>query len=235
MSIALKEQGSLEEAIEACKKALSIKPNYAKAYNSMGAIIFEYGKLDEALEAYTKAVAIKPDYTEAWVNGADALEKWNKEDQLAIWLDKGFNSFDKVPANLKFMKCKLLWRKKKFEEGYSLILDIDFDAISKVRKSSYLQLKAKYFEKSKKFDEAFACIAQGNSLVKESKEYLKCNPEQYFQNLKDNLAKVKSSSKKNEKSKSKSKENSDFSPTFLVGFLDLVQRCLIQYSDPTRR
>jgi len=32
----LKEQGKLEEAIEAYNKALSIKPDYADAYNNMG-------------------------------------------------------------------------------------------------------------------------------------------------------------------------------------------------------
>ena len=36
MGIALQDQGKLEEAIEAYKKAISIKPDYTKAYNNMG-------------------------------------------------------------------------------------------------------------------------------------------------------------------------------------------------------
>ena len=36
MGNALKDQGKLEEAIEAYNKAISIKPNYADAYNNMG-------------------------------------------------------------------------------------------------------------------------------------------------------------------------------------------------------
>ena len=35
MGIALKEQGKLEEAIEAYNKALAIKPDYAEAYNNI--------------------------------------------------------------------------------------------------------------------------------------------------------------------------------------------------------
>ena len=36
MGIALQKQEKLEEAIEAYNKALSIKPDYADAYNNMG-------------------------------------------------------------------------------------------------------------------------------------------------------------------------------------------------------
>jgi tetratricopeptide (TPR) repeat protein len=36
MGNALKDQGKLEEAIEAYNKALSIKPDYAEAYNNIG-------------------------------------------------------------------------------------------------------------------------------------------------------------------------------------------------------
>ncbi len=44
MGNALKEQGKLDEAIEAYKKALAIKPDYAEAYNNMGNSLKEQGK-----------------------------------------------------------------------------------------------------------------------------------------------------------------------------------------------
>ena len=68
MGIALREQGKLDEAIEAYKKALSIQPNNANAYYNMGIALREQGKLDEAIEAYKKALSIQPDYAEAWNN-----------------------------------------------------------------------------------------------------------------------------------------------------------------------
>ena len=49
--------GKLDEAIEAYKKLLSIKPDYAEAYYNMGNTLKEKEKL-EAIEAY-KALAIK--------------------------------------------------------------------------------------------------------------------------------------------------------------------------------
>jgi tetratricopeptide (TPR) repeat protein len=57
MGNALKEQGKLDEAIEAYNKALSIKPDYAEAYNNMGNALKEQGKLEEAIEAYNKALS----------------------------------------------------------------------------------------------------------------------------------------------------------------------------------
>ncbi len=209
-------QGKFEEAIEAYNKSLDIKPDYADAYNSMGNTLQDQGKLEEAMEAYNKALAIKPGYTEAWLNGAEALEKWNKLDDLEIWLEKAISSFEVVPADLRFMKAKLLWRKKKYAETSNLIEDIKFETISEIQRQDYLQLKAKCFEQFKKFDDAFACFTQCNLLVKESEEYLKHNPDQYFKDLKDSLDKLKSSSRV--KSKTNSVEHPEFSPTFLVGF-----------------
>ena len=57
MGNALKDQGKLEEAIEAYNKALAIKPDYAEAYNNMGIALKDQGKLEEAIEAYNKALA----------------------------------------------------------------------------------------------------------------------------------------------------------------------------------
>jgi tetratricopeptide (TPR) repeat protein len=60
--------GNLEEAIEAYKTTLAIKPDYAEAYYNMGLALKNHGKLEEAIEAYNKALAIKPDYAEAIEN-----------------------------------------------------------------------------------------------------------------------------------------------------------------------
>ena len=149
-------------------------------------------------------------------NAADIIERWNKLDDLAVWLEKAFGSFEVVPADLRFMKAKLLWRKKKYEETSNLIEDIKFETISEICRQDYFNLKAKSFEKFKKFDGAYDCFAHCNLLVKESKEYQKHNPDQYLQDLRDSLDKLKSGSRIN--SKDNSLENSEFLPTFLVGF-----------------
>ena len=45
----LAQQTQPEDAIEAYNKALSIKPDYAEAYNSMGIVLQEQSKLEEAI------------------------------------------------------------------------------------------------------------------------------------------------------------------------------------------
>ena len=74
MAITLKEQGKLEEAIEAYTKALSIEPHYAEACYNMGIALQKQGKLEEAIEAYNKALSIKPDFAEAYYNIGILLE-----------------------------------------------------------------------------------------------------------------------------------------------------------------
>ena len=53
-AMSLQEQGKLDEAIEAYKMALAIKPDYAEAYNNMGNALKDQGKLDEAIASYKK-------------------------------------------------------------------------------------------------------------------------------------------------------------------------------------
>ena len=60
--------GKLDKAIVAFKKAISIKPDYADAYNNMGNALKGQGKLEEAIEAYNKVLSIKPDYADAYYN-----------------------------------------------------------------------------------------------------------------------------------------------------------------------
>ena len=56
MGIALRGKANcLKKAIEIFKKALSIKPDYADAYNNMGNAYLEQGEIKEAKGAYNKA------------------------------------------------------------------------------------------------------------------------------------------------------------------------------------
>jgi 2-polyprenyl-3-methyl-5-hydroxy-6-metoxy-1,4-benzoquinol methylase/TolA-binding protein len=78
MGNALKEQGKLEETIEAYNKALAIKPDYADAYYNMGNTLKEQGKMEEAIEAYNKAISLKPDYADAYSNMGNVLKGQGK-------------------------------------------------------------------------------------------------------------------------------------------------------------
>ena len=96
MGIVLNQQGKLEESIDAYNKALSLKPNYAKAYNNMAITLQDQGKHEEAIEAYNKAIegfskdiSIKPDYAEAYRNLGIALKDQGK-------LEEAIEAFNKA-------------------------------------------------------------------------------------------------------------------------------------------
>ena len=55
-----------EKAIAAYKKALEIKPDYAKAYRGLAEVYRDEGRYDEAIAACKKALAINPEYAEAY-------------------------------------------------------------------------------------------------------------------------------------------------------------------------
>jgi tetratricopeptide (TPR) repeat protein len=182
----------------------------------MGSALQEQGTLEEAIEAYNKALAIKPDYAEAWLNGADALEKWNKLKELGLWLERAFQILEPVPSDISFMKAKLLWRNKDTQEAIKLISNIDVETIKPIRKQDYLNLKAKCCEASKDYDLAYDCFKRMNSFAIKSNDYLGLNPELYFQNIKEQLASLKSNSLENPINSIT--EQPDLVPVFLVGF-----------------
>ena len=76
----MKSLGHFDEAIEAYKKTIAIKPDFAEAYYNMGNTLKEQGKLEEAIETYKKTLAIKPDYAEAYNNIGIALKEQGKPD-----------------------------------------------------------------------------------------------------------------------------------------------------------
>jgi tetratricopeptide (TPR) repeat protein len=96
--------GEYDRALSLFEAAISIKPDYHKAWYNKGVILVDLGRPDEAFEAYNKAIEIKPDDHEAWYNkGAtladlgrydEALEAFNKAieikpDDHETWTNKG--------------------------------------------------------------------------------------------------------------------------------------------------
>ena len=79
----LKGLGQLLSSVEAYKKSIAIKPDYADAYSNMGLTLTHQGNLDGATEAYKKALVIKPNYPEAFNNLGFALRKQGKLDEAA--------------------------------------------------------------------------------------------------------------------------------------------------------
>jgi len=61
-------KGQFDDAIEAYRQALDIKPDFAEVHYNMGIVFVDKGRFDDAIKAYGQAIAIKPDYADAHYN-----------------------------------------------------------------------------------------------------------------------------------------------------------------------
>jgi Flp pilus assembly protein TadD len=73
--LALFQQGRYEDSIAMARMALKLRPNYAEAWNNVGAAYNAMKRWDEAIQAEKQALAIKPDYELAKNNLAVAESK----------------------------------------------------------------------------------------------------------------------------------------------------------------
>lgn len=61
--IALAKAGRVEEAIEAYKQAIRIKPDHFDAHSNLGQLYFREKRYTEAIGAYKQAIRLKPKYS----------------------------------------------------------------------------------------------------------------------------------------------------------------------------
>jgi predicted O-linked N-acetylglucosamine transferase (SPINDLY family)/ADP-heptose:LPS heptosyltransferase len=78
------DQGLLQDALTSYEQAISINPNYARAYSNRGNVLQTLKRFSEALQSYDQALAIRPDYAEAFYNKGNTLQTINRlEDAIA--------------------------------------------------------------------------------------------------------------------------------------------------------
>ncbi len=65
-----------------------MKPDFAEAYNNLGATLREQDKFDQALAQFERAIALKPDYAEAHKNRGTTLKQQGKLEQALACLDQ---------------------------------------------------------------------------------------------------------------------------------------------------
>ena len=67
--------GQLDIAVQNYKKALSIKPDYAKAHYNLGIALQELGNLDDSVRSYQSAIDLEPENAQAYNNLAVVLRE----------------------------------------------------------------------------------------------------------------------------------------------------------------
>ena len=86
MGNALKDQGKLEEAIEAYNKALSIKPDYANAHNNMGNAHMEALNFKQAKICFVEALRINPNLNKLGLSLAlQGLGRYEEAIEAVVW------------------------------------------------------------------------------------------------------------------------------------------------------
>jgi tetratricopeptide (TPR) repeat protein len=75
------ELGQLDEAVEACERALALDANHAPAYTNLGIIRDAQGRFEDAVTAHRRAVAAHPAYAKGHANLAVALRIIGKLDE----------------------------------------------------------------------------------------------------------------------------------------------------------
>ena len=94
--------GMFDEAVEAYKTTIALKPDYVEAYNNMGVALRNQGKLDKAIEAYKKAISLRPNDADTYFNlgivlkdqgrYADAIEVYKKSISLKPDYAEAYNN-----------------------------------------------------------------------------------------------------------------------------------------------
>ena len=67
------QMGMLNEAIEAYKKCISLKPDFSDAHFNLGIVLNNYGKYNEAIDSFNRAVFYNPNHAEAYNNLGNVL------------------------------------------------------------------------------------------------------------------------------------------------------------------
>lgn len=80
LSLAYYEGKFYENCLNACMKALAIKPDYTLAYNNMCSAYIHLGQYDKAIAAGKRALEISPDFERARNNIKWAQQKKKKDD-----------------------------------------------------------------------------------------------------------------------------------------------------------
>jgi len=111
------DKGNLDAAINCHKQALEIKPEYAEAYNNMGAALKDKGDIEAAIYSYKQAIKIKPNYAEAYSNmGVALMDKGDLETAMDSY--KRAIKIEPKHADAHINKAFLHLRLLDFEAGW---------------------------------------------------------------------------------------------------------------------
>ncbi len=184
------EKNEFNSAIECYQKAVNTDPSLASAYYNMGNSWREKDNIDLSVECYKKTIALNSDHLNAYINCADIYEKWNKIKELGTWLRYSERKLKNFPPDLQVFKCIYLFRNKKYSECMKLMTKIHLHDLSGERKATFLEYKAKCYEKLEDYANAFQYFSQKNQLIEASEIFKLHEPDLFFERQQQVLSKL---------------------------------------------
>ena len=142
--------GQLDIAVQNYEKALSIKPDYAKAHYNLGSALQELGKLHDSVKSYENSIALEPENAQAHNNLAivlrelDQLEEAEASCRKAIVLDPEYAEAYSSLSVILYANGDLNSALESIEKAYSI------DPKSKIIKLLLAVLKARKTHKTSK-------------------------------------------------------------------------------------
>jgi tetratricopeptide (TPR) repeat protein len=73
LGVALSQDGRLEEAETALRRAIDLAPDFAFAWSNLGSLLTETGRAGEAVETFRHVLALEPGEPQTWFNLGNAL------------------------------------------------------------------------------------------------------------------------------------------------------------------
>ena len=142
--------GQLDIAVQSYEKALSIKPDYAKAHYNLGGALQELDKLHDSAKSYENAIALEPENAQAHNNLAivlrelDQLEEAEASCRKAIVLDPEYAEAYSSLSVILYANGDLNSALESVEKAYSI------NPKSKIIKLLLAVLKARKTHKTSK-------------------------------------------------------------------------------------
>ncbi len=142
--------GQLDIAVQNYEKALSIKPDYAKAHYNLGGALQELDKLHDSAKSYENAIALEPENAQAHNNLAivlrelDQLEEAEASCRKAIVLDPEYAEAHSCLSIILYANGDLNSALESIEKAYSI------DPKLKIIKLLLAVLKARKTHKTSK-------------------------------------------------------------------------------------
>ena len=82
-----------DEASASFGAAITLKPDYAEAYNNRGNLAKDAGDLEAAVADFDKALSLRPDYAGAFYNRGIALQELRRFDEALTSFDRAITFF----------------------------------------------------------------------------------------------------------------------------------------------